>query len=149
MDYRENSEAEKKQFINKFIFFLDYIFEETKKVEYKYFSNLVLGISIVLEYKKHISTQLAFELIRKEEEKSNIFLTDLHRSNYVSFYSDFVADFDPDGYWSDYPNIWKEEIPILDDYLNQFEFVKNQNLQNEFKAKIEQFNILYINSQEV
>jgi len=73
MDYRENSEAEKKQFINKFTFFLDYIFEETKKVEYKYFSNLVLGISIVLEYKKHISTQLAFELIRKEEEKSNIF----------------------------------------------------------------------------
>jgi|GEM_PF-2509481 len=131
----ENTEN---NFKEKFKFFINYMSSNANSIDFNYFRNLIIGMSIIIENKININIQNDLNKDLIFIENNILHLNDTHSENLDYFFSDFITDYNPDGMWSNYPNIWKENIGSIAEYVSKF------NIENDFKeeilAEIEQFN---------
>lgn len=66
--------------------------------------------------------------IEENDDASNMFLNVINEFRY---------DFFPDGFWSVFPNIWKENINGIDEYISKI----NINLKPQFRSHLHEFEI--------
>ncbi|SHE55806.1 hypothetical protein [Chryseobacterium takakiae] len=135
--------------LQKIDLYFEFVFENSKKQNFRYFPNMIVGINLILNNKDIPDIQEL--MIHKIDEQYNIYndkyYNEIHKSNFINFLSDFVADIFPLDGWSNYPNIWEREIKDIYIYMHLFDFIKNdQKLEKELKNQIALFNNFYTNN---
>jgi len=125
--------------LKKIDLYFEFVFENAKKEKFNYFSNMIVGVNLILECKNIFNIK---ELIAsKINEQYNLYYKkyydEIHESNFVGFLSNFVADIFPLEGWSDYPNLWENKIKNINIYMHFFDFIKNdKSIEEELKCEI-------------
>lgn len=100
--------------------FFDFEYQKIKNNMLDYHFMLILLIYIILKYKdvKGIKN-IVISFINEEagNRDNNLFL---HIINELAF------DFNPDGKWSRFPNIWIEDINNIDEYMNNMQYKEKE-----------------------
>nr|WP_314495175.1 hypothetical protein [uncultured Chryseobacterium sp.] len=100
---------------------LDFEYEKIKNNILDYHFVLILLIYIVLKFKnvkniKHIVLTLINERIANCSGQA------FNDNLFINVINELSIDFDPDGKWSKFSNIWEEDINCIDKYMDKMQF---------------------------
>lgn len=120
-------------------FFFDFEYQKIKNNMLDYHFALILLIYIVLEYKDVDGIKnIVISLIN--EEAGNNHGEDWNDNLFLNVINELAIDFNPDGYWSKFPNIWKENINSLGEYMDRMKYKEKEGFYihlSEFKDTIQ------------
>lgn len=118
--------------------FFDFEYEKIKNNRLDYHFVLILLIYIVLKFKnvqniKHIILTLI------NERTANCSGQAFNDNLFINVINELSIDFDPDGKWSKFPNIWEEDINSIDEYMDNMQFKEKEGFYIHLKEFDENF----------